>query len=71
MTVAMLMKNTLQQAISRKLKSAASTTWRLRSLKPTVITPVPSDIEISRAQTPKPIEKVFDFYDYFILKKVF
>uniref|UniRef100_A0A8C6KJJ1 formate--tetrahydrofolate ligase n=1 Tax=Nothobranchius furzeri TaxID=105023 RepID=A0A8C6KJJ1_NOTFU len=32
--------------------------WRLRSLKLLPLTPVPSDIEISRAQTPKPVDQL-------------
>uniref|UniRef100_A0A667YUB4 formate--tetrahydrofolate ligase n=1 Tax=Myripristis murdjan TaxID=586833 RepID=A0A667YUB4_9TELE len=32
--------------------------WRLRSLKLQPLTPVPSDIEISRAQTPKPVDQL-------------
>ncbi|XP_034018166.1 monofunctional C1-tetrahydrofolate synthase, mitochondrial [Thalassophryne amazonica] len=34
--------------------------WRLRSLKLQPLTPVPSDIEISRAQTPKPVDQLAD-----------
>uniref|UniRef100_A0A3Q3X703 formate--tetrahydrofolate ligase n=1 Tax=Mola mola TaxID=94237 RepID=A0A3Q3X703_MOLML len=32
--------------------------WNLRSLKLQPLTPVPSDIEISRAQTPKPVDQL-------------
>ncbi|KAM9840638.1 monofunctional C1-tetrahydrofolate synthase, mitochondrial [Aulostomus maculatus] len=32
--------------------------WKLRSLKLQPLTPVPSDIEISRAQTPKPVNQL-------------
>ncbi|XP_041832423.1 monofunctional C1-tetrahydrofolate synthase, mitochondrial [Melanotaenia boesemani] len=32
--------------------------WHLRSLKLQPLTPVPSDIEISRAQTPKPVDQL-------------
>uniref|UniRef100_A0A671WJY3 formate--tetrahydrofolate ligase n=1 Tax=Sparus aurata TaxID=8175 RepID=A0A671WJY3_SPAAU len=32
--------------------------WQLRSLKLQPLTPVPSDIEISRAQTPKPVDQL-------------
>ncbi|XP_059212785.1 monofunctional C1-tetrahydrofolate synthase, mitochondrial [Centropristis striata] len=32
--------------------------WRLRSLKLQPLTPVPSDIAISRAQTPKPVDQL-------------
>ena len=58
MTVTMLMKNTLQQAISRKLKNANKSKWNLAILKQNITKPVPTDIEISRAQKPKPIEQL-------------
>lgn len=54
MTVAMLMKNTVISA-ERAVKKLIENKWNLRplSLKPQL--PVPSDIEISRAQEPKNI----------------
>jgi methylenetetrahydrofolate dehydrogenase (NADP+)/methenyltetrahydrofolate cyclohydrolase/formyltetrahydrofolate synthetase len=58
MTVAMLMKNTYQQAVTRKLKDAQSLMWKIRCLKQKYEEVVPSDIVISRAQKPKPINEV-------------
>ncbi|KAM9703548.1 monofunctional C1-tetrahydrofolate synthase, mitochondrial isoform 1-T2 [Menidia menidia] len=43
---------------SRWLKEQQYRSWQLRSLKLQTLTPVPSDIEISRAQTPKPIDQL-------------
>lgn len=54
MTVAMLMKNTVISA-ERSAKQLLSTTWNIRALPLRIQKPVPSDIEISRAQEPKPI----------------
>nr|CAI5852225.1 unnamed protein product [Callosobruchus analis] len=54
MTVCMLMKNTVQSA-QRAAKSMSSSNWNLKVLPLKLLTPVPSDIEISRAQVPKDI----------------
>lgn len=54
MTVAMLMKNTVTSA-KRTADKLINTEWRLRVLKINPERPVPSDIAISRSQTPKPI----------------
>nr|XP_057912434.1 monofunctional C1-tetrahydrofolate synthase, mitochondrial isoform X1 [Doryrhamphus excisus] len=43
---------------SRRLQEQQYRQWRLRSLKLQPLMPVPSDIEISRAQTPKPVEQL-------------
>ncbi|XP_049914562.1 monofunctional C1-tetrahydrofolate synthase, mitochondrial [Epinephelus moara] len=43
---------------SRWLKEQQYRPWHLRSLKLQPMTPVPSDIEISRAQTPKPVDQL-------------
>lgn len=52
MTVAMLMKNTITSA-KRAADKLINTEWKLRVLKINPQRPVPSDIEISRSQTPK------------------
>uniref|UniRef100_A0A3P8TIP4 formate--tetrahydrofolate ligase n=1 Tax=Amphiprion percula TaxID=161767 RepID=A0A3P8TIP4_AMPPE len=43
---------------SRWLKEQQYQPWHLHSLKLQPLTPVPSDIEISRAQTPKPVTQL-------------
>ncbi|KAM4633069.1 monofunctional C1-tetrahydrofolate synthase, mitochondrial [Polymixia lowei] len=43
---------------SRWVREQQYRAWRLRSLKLQPLTPVPSDIEISRAQVPKPVEQL-------------
>ncbi|XP_034555337.1 monofunctional C1-tetrahydrofolate synthase, mitochondrial isoform X1 [Notolabrus celidotus] len=43
---------------SRWLQDQQYQAWCLRSLKLQPLTPVPSDIEISRAQTPKPVNQL-------------
>lgn len=43
---------------SRWLQEQQYQAWNLRSLSLQPLTPVPSDIEISRAQTPKPVERL-------------
>ncbi|KAM9338878.1 monofunctional C1-tetrahydrofolate synthase, mitochondrial [Symphorus nematophorus] len=43
---------------SRWLQEQQYQPWHLRSLKLQTLTPVPSDIEISRAQTPKPVDQL-------------
>lgn len=40
------------------INSLFQSTWNIEYLKPTLLTPVPSDIAISRSQPPKDIEKV-------------
>uniref|UniRef100_F1KRW4 C-1-tetrahydrofolate synthase, cytoplasmic n=1 Tax=Ascaris suum TaxID=6253 RepID=F1KRW4_ASCSU len=55
MTVAMLIKNTVDQAIKRKLTKQSVGSWDMRYLKLDVLSPVPADIVVSRSQTPKPI----------------
>ncbi|XP_038072514.1 C-1-tetrahydrofolate synthase, cytoplasmic-like [Patiria miniata] len=58
MTVAMLMSNTLEGA-KRELKTAKnSNLWRMRYLPLTPLDPVPSDIDVSRAQTPKDVSEL-------------
>lgn len=54
MTVAMLMKNTVlaAQKLTEKLFHHS---WRMRFLDLHCVKPVPSDIDISRSQEPKPI----------------
>ncbi|EDQ89882.1 uncharacterized protein MONBRDRAFT_7587 [Monosiga brevicollis MX1] len=54
MTVAMLMGNTV--AAARHATTVRP--WKLRKLKLKPLTPVPSDIEIARAQKPKPIQRL-------------
>ncbi|KAH8330720.1 hypothetical protein KR067_006816, partial [Drosophila pandora] len=54
MTVAMLMKNTVTSA-SRSLERLSRTLWSLQPLAVKLQRPVPSDIEIARAQKPKDI----------------
>ncbi|XP_067900569.1 monofunctional C1-tetrahydrofolate synthase, mitochondrial isoform X2 [Heterodontus francisci] len=51
---AMQIKNTVESS-TRWLKQQQHKKWNLRPLKLQPISPVPSDIEISRAQTPKAI----------------
>lgn len=46
------------RSCSRWLKEQQYRPWHLRSLKLQPMTPVPSDIEISRAQTPKPVDQL-------------
>ncbi|KAI3364277.1 hypothetical protein L3Q82_011083 [Scortum barcoo] len=46
------------QGCSRWLQEQQYQPWHLRSLKLQPLTPVPSDIEISRAQTPKPVDQL-------------
>ncbi|KAJ8976305.1 hypothetical protein NQ317_010259 [Molorchus minor] len=57
MTVAMLMKNTVQSA-QRSAQHLLNATWNLKPLPLKLQTPVPSDIEISRAQEPKDITQL-------------
>ncbi|XP_030765230.1 C-1-tetrahydrofolate synthase, cytoplasmic isoform X2 [Sitophilus oryzae] len=52
MTVAMLISNTVQSA-KRAVDYLSRSVWNLRPLPLTLKTPVPSDIEIARAQVPK------------------
>ncbi|XP_070843360.1 monofunctional C1-tetrahydrofolate synthase, mitochondrial [Chaetodon trifascialis] len=46
------------RSCSRWLQEQQYRPWHLRSLKLQPLTPVPSDIEISRAQTPKPVDQL-------------
>jgi methylenetetrahydrofolate dehydrogenase (NADP+) / methenyltetrahydrofolate cyclohydrolase / formyltetrahydrofolate synthetase len=55
MTVAMLMSNILQSAERHFEKARART---VQPLPLTLLNPVPSDIEIAMAQTPKPITEL-------------
>ncbi|XP_029281541.1 monofunctional C1-tetrahydrofolate synthase, mitochondrial isoform X2 [Cottoperca gobio] len=48
------------RSCSRWLQEQQYQPWHLRSLKLQPLTPVPSDIEISRAQTPKPVHQLAD-----------
>ncbi|KAG2457658.1 C1TC protein, partial [Polypterus senegalus] len=57
MTVAMLMENTVESA-KRVLQSCLKGRWKIQYSKLNLLQPVPSDIEISRSCTPKPIEKL-------------
>ncbi|KAH0949272.1 hypothetical protein HN011_001197 [Eciton burchellii] len=59
MTVAMLMKNTVTSA-QRVAQRLLNTQWKLRPLKLNPTEPVPSDIDISRSQEPKPITVLAD-----------
>ncbi|XP_078086405.1 monofunctional C1-tetrahydrofolate synthase, mitochondrial [Mustelus asterias] len=54
LTAAMQIKNTVESS-TRWLKQEQHKTWNLRPLKLQPTLPVPSDIEISRTQTPKAI----------------
>ncbi|XP_054618275.1 monofunctional C1-tetrahydrofolate synthase, mitochondrial isoform X3 [Dunckerocampus dactyliophorus] len=57
LTAAYRIQNVVHSS-SRRLQEQQYRQWRLRSLKLQPLTPVPSDIEISRAQTPKPVEQL-------------
>uniref|UniRef100_W5N5H3 C-1-tetrahydrofolate synthase, cytoplasmic n=2 Tax=Lepisosteus oculatus TaxID=7918 RepID=W5N5H3_LEPOC len=57
MTVAMLMENTVESA-KRFLKTFRPGKWSIQYNKLNLQNPVPSDIEISRSCTPKPIDKL-------------
>ncbi|XP_029352061.1 monofunctional C1-tetrahydrofolate synthase, mitochondrial [Echeneis naucrates] len=46
------------RSCSRWIQGQQYRPWRLRSLKLQPLTPVPSDIEISRAQIPKPVNQL-------------
>lgn len=56
MTVALLLKNTVENA--KRLYSAAASSWRINPLALTLETPVPADIVIASAQKPKHIQVV-------------
>ncbi|KAF8354903.1 hypothetical protein PRIPAC_96526, partial [Pristionchus pacificus] len=56
MTVAMLIKNTYEQAIKRRYGERKLGEWKLSYLKPILVKPVPSDIAVSRSQPPKDIQ---------------
>uniref|UniRef100_A0AAX7T8K0 formate--tetrahydrofolate ligase n=1 Tax=Astatotilapia calliptera TaxID=8154 RepID=A0AAX7T8K0_ASTCA len=51
-------KSLQAQVCSRWLKGQEYRPWHLRSLKLQPLTPVPSDLEISRAQIPKPVDQL-------------
>ncbi|VDD93202.1 unnamed protein product [Enterobius vermicularis] len=55
MTVAMLVKNTFEQAVKRRLKTDTALIWNIHYLPLLPEDPVPSDIAISRKQRAKPI----------------
>lgn len=59
MTVAMLMKNTVQSYL-RWVERVTGKDWNLSTLPLHLIKPVPSDIAIARAQQPKDIKKLAD-----------
>lgn len=59
MTVAMLMKNTVISA-QKSAQKLLNVEWKLRILKLNPVRPVPSDINISRSQQPKPIAVLAD-----------
>jgi len=54
MTVAMLMRNTVISA-QKTAQKLLNDQWKLRTLRLNPVKPVPSDIDISRSQEPKPI----------------
>ncbi|XP_029985080.1 monofunctional C1-tetrahydrofolate synthase, mitochondrial [Sphaeramia orbicularis] len=57
LTAAYRIQNAVRSS-SRWLQEQQYRPWQLRSLKLQTLTPVPSDIEISRAQTPKPVTQL-------------
>lgn len=57
MTVAMLMKNTVQSYL-RWVNSITVQNWTLSPLPLHLVKPIPSDIAIARAQQPKDIRKL-------------
>ncbi|XP_053193152.1 monofunctional C1-tetrahydrofolate synthase, mitochondrial [Scomber japonicus] len=57
LTAAYRIQNVVRSS-SRWLQEQQYQQWRLRSLKLQPLTPVPSDIEISRAQVPKPVDQL-------------
>lgn len=57
MTVAMLMKNTVNSYL-RWVSSTTSAEWKLSALPLKLMKPIPSDIAIARAQKPKDISKL-------------
>lgn len=57
MTVAMLMKNTIQSYM-RWVQQMTNLDWKLSPLPLKLVKPVPSDIAIARAQQPKDIRKL-------------
>ncbi|KAM3861086.1 monofunctional C1-tetrahydrofolate synthase, mitochondrial [Diretmus argenteus] len=57
LTAAYRMQNVVRGS-SRWLQEQQYRAWRLRSLKLQPLTPVPSDIKISRAQAPKPVDQL-------------
>ncbi|XP_061756532.1 monofunctional C1-tetrahydrofolate synthase, mitochondrial isoform X1 [Nerophis ophidion] len=57
LTAAYRIQNVVHSS-SRRLQEQQYQAWRLRSLKLQPLTLVPSDIEISRAQTPKPVAQL-------------
>ncbi|KAM7367858.1 hypothetical protein PAMP_014127 [Pampus punctatissimus] len=57
LTAAYRIQNVVHSS-SRWLQEQQYRPWQLRSLKLQPQTPVPSDIEISRAQTPKPVDQL-------------
>ncbi|KAH3846726.1 hypothetical protein DPMN_089028, partial [Dreissena polymorpha] len=58
MTVAMLLRNTLDQAKKALNRAKTASGWSLQLLKLNLKTPVPSDIEIAQSQTPKMISEL-------------
>ncbi|KAJ3607000.1 hypothetical protein NHX12_026515 [Muraenolepis orangiensis] len=57
LTAAYRMQNVVLGSI-RRLQEQQYKAWNLRSLKLQPLTPVPSDIQISRAQTPKAVQQL-------------
>ncbi|CAL1535691.1 unnamed protein product [Lymnaea stagnalis] len=55
MTVAMLLKNTVDQAKKSYEKLAVATDWRIQYLQLNLKDPVPSDIDIAKSQVPKDV----------------
>ncbi|XP_050406303.1 C-1-tetrahydrofolate synthase, cytoplasmic [Patella vulgata] len=58
MTVAMLLQNTVDSAKRTAEMTGNCAKWNLQPLKLHLKTPVPSDIEIAQAQTPKDIDRL-------------
>ncbi|XP_037100363.1 monofunctional C1-tetrahydrofolate synthase, mitochondrial isoform X1 [Syngnathus acus] len=57
LTAAYRVQNVVHSS-SRRIQEQQHRPWRLRNLKLQPLTPVPSDVEISRAQTPKAVEEL-------------
>ncbi|PAA86281.1 hypothetical protein BOX15_Mlig000525g1 [Macrostomum lignano] len=58
MTVAMLLRNTMEAALAERDKSLAGQAWKLSGIPPVPKVPVPSDIDISRSATLKRVDQL-------------